>query len=120
MVYNGKLFWSEGKIHIQKKADLVTWLSQFPEEAWFDLVVTPKGVGNNTNQSKLYHKWCDIMYKEFGWDSKAEMHNYLKETYNGSESTKAFDTKDWADYMIKVQSFAHEHNIILPVGLADD
>jgi hypothetical protein len=120
MTYQSKLFWSENRIHIQKRDNLVKWLSQFPEEAWFDIVITPKGAGNNTAQSKLYHKWCDILYKEFGWDSKAEMHEHLKLTYNGGESTRNFDTKDWSEYMIKVQAFANEHNINLPLGLSDE
>lgn len=121
MVYNGKLFWLEGKIHIKNREKLVEWLSQCPkEEGWFDIVVTPLGAINNTNQSKLYHKWCDIMHSEFGMNSKAEMHEHLKKEYNSGESTKNFDTKGWSEYMIKVQAFAHEHNITLPVGLADD
>lgn len=116
MTYQGKIFFMEGKIHIKKKADLLTWLSQFPDESTFDFVVTPLGVSNNTNQSKLYHKWCDIMYKDFGWDSKSELHDFFKKTFNNGESTKNFDTKDWSEFMIKVQAFAHENNIILPTG----
>lgn len=116
MTYQGKIYFMEGKVHIKKKEDFVKWLEQFPDQGYFDFTVTPIGPGNNTNQSKLYFTWCDIMYKEFGWDSKAEMHEYLKTTYNGGESTKNFDTKAWSDYMIKVQSFAHQHNITLPIG----
>lgn len=117
MNYNTKLYWDGTSPRIQQKDKLVEWLKQFPEDQWFEVDVKPIGKHNNTSQSKLYHKWCDIMAEEFGWDSGDEMHTYLKDTYNNGESTKGFDTKQWSEYMLKVQAFASQNNINLPQGL---
>ena len=119
-VYTGKIFWSEQTLHIKKKNDLITWLSQFEEDSWFDIQVTPVGKANNGSQPKLYWKWCDIIHKEYGWDSSQEVHTYLKNIYNNGESTKGFDTKQWSEYMIKVQAFANENDITLPLGNSID
>jgi len=118
-MYTGKLFW-DGKIpRIQQKDKLIEWLSQFPDDSWFTIQVTPTGSSNNTDQSKLYHKWCDIIAQEYGWDSGDEVHEYMKKTYNKGQSTKGFDTKQWSEYMIKVQAFANENQINLPTGFSE-
>lgn len=118
MNYSGKLYWDGESPKIQTKDKFVEWLKQFPEDRWFTIDVKPLGNLNVSNQSKLYHKWCDILAEEYGWDSGDDMHQFLKKTYNNSESTKGMDTKQWSTYMTKVLSFASENNITLPTGLS--
>ena len=118
-MYKLELFFDGEKLHIKRKEQLITWLKEHGEDFWCEAHLQIRGATKVSSQQKLYFVWCDIMYKEFGWDSKKEMHDYLKEKYNGGESTKTFDTKAWSDYMIKVQAFANEHNITLPLGLAE-
>lgn len=120
MAYTGKLLWLGGKPSIHRKDNLIEWLSQYPDDTWFELTVNPIGNINNSDQSKLYHKWCDIIAEEFGWDSGNAMHTYFKEQYNNKQSTKSFDTKDWSTYMNKILAFAGEHNITLPIGNSND
>lgn len=114
--FEGNLYWDGKDPKIQARDKFVEWLKQFPADQWFRIDVVLLGAANNTSQSKLYHKWCDIIQNEFGWDSKDEVHEYLKKTYNSGKSTKAFGTKEWSEYMIKVQAFANSHNINLPIG----
>jgi hypothetical protein len=116
MKYQGNIYWDGKTPRIQSKEKFIEWLSQFPEDQWFSMEITPIGTLNNTSQSKLYHKWTDIMAEEFGWDSGTEMHQFLKDKYNDGKSTKGFSTKEWSEYMIKVQAFAHSNNITLPTG----
>lgn len=116
MKYEGLIYYDGSKPLIQNKDKFIEWLSTFKEDQWFSITVVPVGSVNNTAQQKLYHKWCDIMTAEFGWDSRQEMHDYLKKTYNNGESTKGFDVKQWSEYMIKVSSFANSNGINLPTG----
>lgn len=116
MGYETKLYWDGEIPRIQTKEKLIEWLKQFPNDKWFSLVVEPIGDLNNSKQQKLYHKWCDILASEYGWNSGDEMHQYLKGEYNGGKSTRGFDMKQWSEYMIKVQVFANENNINLPTG----
>ena len=118
MEYNGKIYWDGEGPKIQTKDKFIEWLKQFPEEQWFTFQVIPVGSINASNQSKLYHKWCDIIADEFGWDSGSEMHDYFKQQFNNSQSTKSFDTKQWSTYMSKVLAFANSNNINLPTGLS--
>jgi len=119
MSYKGELLWLDKTINIKNKAGLVEFLSNYPDDTWFEINVVPIGKTNNTNQSKLYFKWCNILAQEFGWDSQGEMHEYFKNTYLDGQSTKGLDTKGWSEYMIKVQAFANEHSINLPTGYSD-
>ena len=111
-----KLYFDGEKMHIQGKRELIEWLKTFGDDNWFELTINPIGNINTTAQQKLYWTWCDIIHQEFGWDSSKEVHSYFKETYNNSQSTKGFDTKQWAEYMNKVQAFAHQNDIKLPTG----
>lgn len=114
--YQGNIYWDGKMPLIQTRDKFIEWLKQFPEDQWFSFEVNAIGSLNNTNQQKLYHKWCDILSQEYGWDSSDEMHEFLKEKYNNGKSTKGFDTKQWSEYMTKVLSFAGEHSINLPTG----
>ena len=115
-MYETKLYFDGEKPHIQNKQALIKWLSQLGEDSGYNLTLTPIKELEVNSQSRLYFKWCDIMAVDFGWNSSKEMHEYLKDTYNGGQSTKGFDKREWADYMNKVQSFAHENDIKLPTG----
>ncbi len=119
-MYETKIYWDGKAPRIQQKDKFIEWLSTFPEEQWFQMNVSPIGSINTSKQSKLYHKWCDILAAEFGWDSGREMHNYFKDEYNNGKSTKGFEVKDWTEYMIKVSAFADSNNIELPLGYEDN
>lgn len=114
--YKGNIYWDGEGPRIQSREKFVEWLKQFPEDLWFNFEVTPIGKINDSAQRSLYFKWCDIMAEEFGWNDGQEMHDHLKQTYNNGKSTKGFTTKQWSEYMIKVQAFASSHNITLPTG----
>lgn len=114
--YEGRIFWDGQIPRIESKEKFIEWLKQFPDDSWFNITVEVKGSAN-TNQKKLYHKWCDILAQEFGWDSGKEMHEYLKDTYNSGQSTKDMDTKQLAEYMTKVSAFASMNNVTLPQGI---
>lgn len=115
-MHNTGLYWDGQKINIVKREELVAYLETFGAGNWFSIVVTPVGTVNNTEQSKLYHKWCDLIARELGWDSGDEIHAEFKKRFNNSKSTKGFDTKQWSEYMTKVLAFAGEYNIKLPTG----
>ena len=114
--YPIQIYWDGVGPKIQNKQKFIEWLSQFPEDTWVTGEINAIGSLNNTAQSKLYFKWCDIIAEEFGWDSGQEVHVFLKTRYNNEKSTKSFDTRQWSEYMIKVQAFAAESNIKLPTG----
>ena len=116
MKYTGSIYWDGEKPLIKQREKLIEWLSQFPKDEWFNFEVTLLGKSDNSAQQKLYFKWCDIIATEFGWDSGQHVHKYLKDTYNSGKTTKDFEVKDWSEYMIKVQAFANENNITLPLG----
>lgn len=117
-MYNTQLYWDGQKINIKKKEELVKYLETLGPGTWFDIVVTPLGTTNNTSQSKLYFKWRDIIANELGWTG-TDMHDYLKDLFNGGKSTKGLDTKGWSQFMLQVSAFAGEHNITLPTGEAE-
>jgi len=114
--YQIQIYWDGEKPRIQYRDKFIEWLSVLPADTWVTGEVNVIGSLNNTTQSKLYFKWCDIIAQEFGWDSGQEVHEFLKTRYNSSQSTKSFDTKQWSEYMLKIQAFAAESNIILPTG----
>ena len=116
--FKGNIYWDGEGPRIQTREKFVEWLKQFPEDQWFSFEVTPLGSVNSSSQRNLYFKWCDIIAEEYGWDSGTELHEYFKDTYNNGKSTKGFTVKEWSEYMIKVQAFAHQHNINLPIGNA--
>lgn len=116
--YESKVYWDGEIPRIQVKDQFIEWLKQYPSDSWFRFVVEPLGSLNDGKQQRLYHKWCDIIHQEYGWDSRQEIHEYFKATYNNGESTTGMDTRQWSEYMLKIQAFAAENNIILPTGLS--
>ena len=114
--YQIQIYWDGEKPRIQYREKFIEWLSTLPKDIWVTGEVNVIGSLNNTPQSKLYFTWCDLIAQEFGWDSGSEVHDFLKTRYNNGKSTKSFDTKQWSEYMIKVQAFASESNIKLPTG----
>jgi hypothetical protein len=114
--FTGNIYWDGKNPKIQGRDKFIEWLSQYPEDQWLSFTVEPRGSINDSNQRRLYHKWCDILYDEFGWDSSAEMHEFFKERFNNGQSTKGFDQEQWSKYMTKVAAFANENNINLPNG----
>jgi hypothetical protein len=115
-MYNIAIYWDGEKALIQKREDMIKFMKDFPPGSWFSGVITPLGETNNTDQSRLYFTWCDILAKEYGWDSKQEMHEFFKKTFNDGGSTKGFTTKEWSNYLIKVQAWANSNGINLPQG----
>lgn len=115
-MHNTQIYWDGESPKIVKKADLVEYLKTYPPGSWFNVIVTPLGSSNNTDQSRLYHKWTDIIARELGWGSGNEVHKHFKEQFNNGESTKGFDTIQWSEYMMKVSAFAGDYRINLPLG----
>lgn len=115
-MHKTEIYWDGESPKIVKRNELVDFCRSYQPGSWFSVVVTPLGTSNNTDQSKLYHKWCDIIAQDLGWDSGNELHQEFKKKFNNSESTRGFDTKQWSEYMTKVLAFAGEYNINLPTG----
>ena len=118
MSYNTELYWDGQSPKIVRKEELIKYLEGYAPNTWFSLEVLPLGFTNSTSQSKLYHKWKDILADAFGWTTR-EMHNHLKVYYNGGKSTKDMTTKEWSDFMIKILAWAGEEEIVLPLGLQE-
>jgi hypothetical protein len=105
----------ETGIKIQGRSKFIEWLNQFPDDSWYEADIKPIGGPNESNQRSLYFKWRDIIAEDLGW-TQEDMHDYLKDTFNGGNSTKGMDTKQWSLFMTQVLAFASEHNINLPTG----
>lgn len=118
MAYKGNIYWDGKTPLIQSRDKFIEWLKTFPEDQWFEFTVAPIGSVNESNQRNLYFTWRDILADELGW-TPAEMHKYLKDTYNGGRSTKGLTTKEWSQLMTHILAFAGENNITLPTGKED-
>ena len=113
-MYEGAIFFDGEKPLIKQKEQFIEYLKTFPADSWFSFVVTPLGAVNNTEQSKLYHKWLDIIGNDLGW-THHELHTYLKGMLNGGKSTKGMNIDEWSKYMTKVLAWASEQEITLPL-----
>ncbi len=102
-------------------------IDKLPEGVRFDVSIKRHRERRTIDQNRLYFLWLACISNETG-NSKDDLHEYFKQQYLGFEqravlngrvyinpSTSALDTKQFTDYLNKIQIFANtELGIILP------
>lgn len=111
--YEGNIIYMGGVPHVQYRDRFIEWLKRFPEDQAFSFECSPIGSVNESKQRSLYFVYVDILATELGW-SHTEVHEFLKENYNGYRTTKGMTTKQWSDFLLKVQAFSADKGIVLP------
>lgn len=117
--YEGRVLWLGGIPKIQFKERFLEYLKNFPDDTWFSLEIAPCGPLNESKQRNLYFLWCNIIAEFLGY-SEVELHEEFKRLYLQGKSTKGMNTKQWSDFMLKVQAFSADKGIILPKTEEDD
>lgn len=64
-------------------------------------------------QSRLYFSWRDILASEIG-DSKADIHNNLKNKFIDGKSTKELTITEFVDFLNDIDMLAADYDITLP------
>ena len=111
----------------QDRAKVIAYINALPDGKTFEVEIKKKREMRSIPQNRLYWLWISCIMSETGND-KADLHKFFSEKYlpkNISEvfgeqvlktvSTTILDTKQFADYLERVQQFANaELGIVLP------
>ena len=109
------------------KLAIKNYIDKLPENKRYTIEITQKRENRTLDQNALYWLWLTCIEQETG-NSKEDIHYYCKDNFLPKkemqiagevvyipESTTKKDTKQFSDYMNKVQVFAaSELGIILP------
>lgn len=116
------------RINTQKDKEAVkSVIDKLPEGIRYDVTIKRHRERRTLDQNRLYFLWMACLSDETG-QSKDDLHEYFKQLYLGFEqravlngrvyispSTAALNTKQFSDYLNKIQMFANtELGIILP------
>ncbi len=102
-------------------------IDKLPEGVRYDVSIKRHRERRTIDQNRLYFLWLACISNETG-QSKDDLHDYFKQLYLGfkqravlngkiyvNPSTSALDTKQFTDYLNRVQEFANmELEILLP------
>lgn len=111
----------------QDRAKVITYINALPDGKTFEVEIKQKRPIRSIPQNKLYWLWLTCIMHETGND-KTDLHKFFSEKYlpkNIHEvfgeqilktiSTTILDTKQFTDYLERVQQFANvELGIVLP------
>ena len=114
-------------IHPSDKIKVVEYVNKLPDGKKYSVEIKLKREKRSVDQNSLMWLWLSCIYDETGND-KDTLHEYFKEKFLGSENRIAFnqsvtvrnsttklDTKQFTDYLERIQQFANvELGIILP------
>lgn len=111
----------------QDRLKVITYINNLPDGKTFEVEIKKKREIRSLPQNRLYWLWLSCIMSETGND-KTDLHKFFSEKYlpkNIAEvfgeqilktvSTTILDTKQFTDYLDRVQQFANtELGIVLP------